>query len=211
MSTKKLTAGMKVFDCSKTERYFHVDSAKPTPLNYPTHAESFKLLADLALDALSVGPDQPKYDRMIFAVLYGYRHALELRLKDLLRLGVRCGDIRREDVQKPLGRHPLDDLWQRVRPYLVKCYPTKGDELSAIDGVVQEFHNIDPDGQSIRYDRQTDGTRRTFDNFPSHIGVETLRNGMEAVLETLEFYYAGINDYEAERRQAYAEACQDAM
>src|SRR5688500_6883404 len=101
MIAHKLKAGMKAFDCNDTEKFFHRDSARPLPF-YPSHAESFKLLVDVALDAHEASSG-PHNDRMVFAVIYGYRHALELKLKDLVRLGVYCKEFRVEDVAKMLG------------------------------------------------------------------------------------------------------------
>jgi hypothetical protein len=106
MSAHKLKAGMKAFDCNDTEKFFHLDSAKPLPF-YPTHAESFKLLVDMALDTHIAATKGPHNDRMLFAVLYGYRHALELKLKDFVRLGVYCEEFRSDEVAKMLGGHYL--------------------------------------------------------------------------------------------------------
>lgn len=202
MIAHKLKKGMKAFDCIETEKFFHLDSAKPLPF-YPSHAESFKLLVDVALDAHEAATKGPHNDRMIFAVLYGYRHALELKLKDFVRLGVYCKEFRRENVEKMLRGHSLLPLWQQVRPFLAKRYPSDGEQLSVLDGVVQDFHDADPDGQSIRYDRRTDSTLQKFEHLPSHIGVSTLRTVMDAAFHYLEFAYAGINDYE--------DACRDAL
>jgi hypothetical protein len=200
MIAHKLRAGMKAFDCNGSEKFFHRDSARPLPF-YPSHAESFTLLVDVALDAHEASSG-PHNDRMVFAVLYGYRHALELNLKDLVRLGVYCNELRLEDVEKALGGHYLLPLWERVRPFLAKCYPSDGEQLLVLDGIVKDFHSIDPDGQSIRYDRQKDSTRRKFDNLPSHVGVTTLRTVMDAAFHYLEFAYGGIYDYEDECRNA---------
>ena len=56
---------------------------------YPQHAEAFKLSADMILDAHQSAKG-PHRDTLLFPVLYLYRHCVELKLKDLIFLGIRC-------------------------------------------------------------------------------------------------------------------------
>ena len=142
---------------------------------------------------------------MVFAVLYGYRHALELRLKDLVRLGVYCNELQDKDVEKALAGHSLCHVWQHVRPFLAKSGHCPAMNSLASTAWCSNFTTSTLTANPSGNDRQKDSTRRKFDNLPSHIGVETLRDSMDLVLEKLDTWYGGIYDYEFEGRQAYAE------
>ena len=102
-TTPKLKKGMKVFTNTKEGKFFHIQSTKLPPM-YPQHAEAFKIAADMILDSHEAAVKGPHHDALLYPVLYLYRHCLELKLKDLVLLGVKCGDFELCEVQKVLGR-----------------------------------------------------------------------------------------------------------
>src|SRR4051794_33094186 len=109
-TTPTLKKGMKAFAYVEGEQFFHLQSAKLPPM-WSHHADAFKEMADLALDRYEANVRGPHNDKLLSPVLYSYRHCLELKLKDIVLLGVRCRDIALADVQEPLGEHPLCPLW----------------------------------------------------------------------------------------------------
>jgi hypothetical protein len=191
-TTPKLKKGMKAFAYVEGEKFFHLQSTMRPPM-WSRHADAFKEMADLALDRHEADVHGHN-DKLLYPVLYNYRHCLELKLKDILLLGVRCNDIALDDVHDLLGEHPLWPLWVNAKQFLAKHHA--GDEnLRVIEKVIQEFHQIDRDGQTLRYDRRKDLKKRTYDRLPKYISVGNLRKTMDAVYSRLVFMYAGIEDW----------------
>ena len=131
---------------------------------------------------------------LVALVLYLYRHVLELKLKDVVLLGVTVGNFALEDVKEILGGHELCPLWTKVRVFFEKNYP-EDKQYPLIEAVVQEFHQVDRDGQTLRYDRQKDLKKRRYDKLPQYISVTNLRTTMDAVYNHLDFAYAGVLDW----------------
>lgn len=195
-SKPKLKKGLKAFVAPKRGKFFHRDWTLLTPF-YPQHADAYKLAADTIIDAHLAAPKHPHNDRLLYPVLYLYRHCLELKMKDVVRLGVRCGHFKASDVKQILGRHWLDRLWERAKDFLAAngCHPT---DLTEIENVVKEFITVDEDGNTLRYDRDTQSKLREYKNIPTHIWPSHLRNTMETVYNYLESNHAGITDYHSQ-------------
>lgn len=166
----------------------------------PQHAQAFKEAADLILET-SMLATRPN-DLLLFPVLYLYRHCLELALKRLVLVGVRNGTFTLEEVNHKkkgeLGKHYLDGLWERVRPFLAETFPnTKG--LNDADTVIAEFAELDNDGQSLRYDLDKELQRQPFqERLPNRISMGILRDRMNTVFEYLDSCHGGVVDYLSE-------------
>jgi hypothetical protein len=212
-SIPKLKKGMKALVCTGQGKFFHLQSALLSGPIYPQHAEAFKVAADMILDSHQSAKWGPHRDTLLFPVLYLYRHCLELKLKDLVLLAVRIGffDLaeekpefcalckrplprQRRDVAGILEKHELCPLWTKAKRLILDSYP-KDDEAHAAEAIINEFDRIDPDGQTLRYDRKK-GTLelRRYKKLPSHIGVAHLRTKMDSVYHYLDNCHAGILD-----------------
>src|SRR6187399_1825824 len=106
MTTTTPKKGMKAFKATKTGKFFYVRSTLLSPF-YPGHAEAFKLAADMVLDSHEAATARPHNDKLLYPTIYLYRHSLELKLKDLILLGVKCGNFKLADVEDILGKHEL--------------------------------------------------------------------------------------------------------
>jgi hypothetical protein len=190
MTETKLRKGMKAFTASKTGKFFHVRSTLISPF-YPGHAESFKLAADMVLDSHEAATG-PHNDKLLYPTIYLYRHSLELKLKDLILLGVKCGNFNLTEVEDVLGKHELSNLWARAKRFLLAHYPNVKSQVSVVEAVVQEFRQIDKDGQTLRYDRDKGLRQRKYEHVPTHIGVSNLRVTMGKVFSFLEMRYDGV-------------------
>jgi len=193
-SIPKLKKGMKALACTEQGKFFHLHSALLSNPIYPQHAEAFKIAADMILDSHQSAKRGLHHDTLLFPVLYLYRHCLELKLKDLVLLGVR---IRLFDLTKVAGileKHELCPLWTKAKRLILDSYP-KDDEAQAAEAIINEFHRVDPDGQTLRYDRKK-GTLelRRYKELSSHIGVADLRTKMNSAYHYLDNCYAGILD-----------------
>lgn len=122
----------------------------PTSRAFP-YAIGFKEAADRLVDAVLASRMQ---DLTLFPILYLYRHAIELALKDLVY------EDQRYDGLTPvvLITHKLSVLWPRARQVMERIFP-EGDttELDTIGRLIDELDAADPDGSSFRYDVDATG------------------------------------------------------
>ena len=206
MSTprRKLRKGAKPFTYTDQGRFFHLQSALLSSPMYPQHAEAFKIAADMILDAHQSTERGPHHDTLVFPVLYLYRHCLELRLKDLVMLGVRTGLFDLSEVEEMLGEHKLCPLWARAKKLIQDGYPDD-DEAATAESIINEFHRIDKHGQTLRYDRERRSLKlRRYESLPSHTSVLTLRSTMDDLYQYLDYCHAGILDWWDASQQALA-------
>jgi hypothetical protein len=152
-SIPKLKKGMKALACTKQGKFFHLQWARMSARIYPNHSEAFKVAADMILDSHQSTIGGPHHDTLLFPVLYLYRHCLELKLKELVLLGVRIEFFELAKVAENLEKHRLCPLWTKAKRLILHSYP-KDEEAQAAEGIINEFHRIDPDGQTLRYDRK---------------------------------------------------------
>ena len=84
-------------------------------VDWDGYAMAYKIAADRLVDGLQRGPISELYQ--VFPIMFLYRHYLEIRLKEILRI-LRDWDGRR-DAQIP-HTHDLPKLWKEVRQLLEK-------------------------------------------------------------------------------------------
>jgi hypothetical protein len=149
----------------------------------------------LILDSHEAATTRLHNDQLLYPTIYLYRHCLELKLKDLILLGVRCGNFKLDDVREVVGGHGLCPLWTKVKQFLQIHCPDDKDQIKVVEAVVQEFHQIDRDGQTMRYDRDKELRKRKYKQVPSHINVRNLRGTMDEVYNYLDSRYGGILDW----------------
>jgi hypothetical protein len=208
-STRKMEAGESLFAFSEGEgKFFHLQWAIMSAPIYPHHPAAFKLAADMILDSHQAAQGPENNDSLLFPVLYLYRHCLELKLKELLFLGIRFRFFDDQTTEKMLdekkglvGKHDLLRLWEMARVFLEHRYP-KDDQIPIAESRIKEMHEIDPTGQMLRYDRER-GTwaRLPYDRiFPPVIGIAHLRQMMDELYCFLDTCYGHTLDYWQEDR-----------
>jgi hypothetical protein len=195
-STPKLKAGATLFDYNEGEgKYFHLPSALPSPI-YPARSRAFKLAADLILDSHQSAPGPEHNDALQFPVLCLYRHCIELILKDLIRLAIRCDffdgntiEQMRDKKNGMLGKHNLLDLWEKAKAFLEHRYPNE-EQVPLAEPHIQKLHMIDPTGQTTRYELKK-GTWEfnRYEGHPAVIGVTNLRQRMDELYYFLDSCY----------------------
>lgn len=106
----------------------------------------YKEAADLLVE--SVATHKGTADSLIFPIVFLYRHYLELRFKSLLHDGSRLLNL----DYTPKAEHKFSNLWPKVRSILVELWPNEeGDQLKAMDSLIQQFETVDPGSTSFRY------------------------------------------------------------
>jgi hypothetical protein len=127
-------------------------------------------------------------DIVIYGPLYLYRHGLELGLKALL--GTYHYELEHED--KTFEGHDLNDLWKVLKPYLELDDPDplafadqyqyfQEEPIEYIGECVKVIHEVDPDGQRIRYGEDLNGNITMRDVHT--VNIEVLRDMCEGTQE----------------------------
>lgn len=215
MSISKLKPGMKLFVPGTNEgKFFHLHHAVMSSPVYPPLPGAFKLAADMILDSHRASNGSHN-DILLFPVLYLYRHCVELKLKDLLLLGIRtqffdeaAADKILDEEEGIIGQHRLCRLWSKVRDFLAHSYQ-HDEQLKVAEAMINDLHQIDKDGQTLRYDR-VKGTLRLrrpkykhlgdeqphpVYSIPETIDVANLRQSMDCLYAYLKGSYDGILDW----------------
>lgn len=186
------TKGDKAFSDEGAGKSFQLRNVRYWHL--PQHANAFRVAAEMVIQTYVNAPRQPYHDDLVFPVVYLYRHYLELKMKDLIRLGARVGLLENETVQKSLGCHGLEQLWGHVKELLTKRWPDAEDDAPEhVESVIAEFHLTDPDGQTIRYERDRAGKRNKYENLPDLVSLSTLYETMERVSTFFDAAYDGVD------------------
>lgn len=149
-------------------------------------------------------------DRLVYPIVYLYRHHIELVLKSLIVLASALLDRPLTNQELGiLGRHKLDELWKNLRPLLEPVCKLVQDEsfpLSDIEGIesyISQLHEHDPDGQRFRYATFKEGKKkvkvekRSLKEDLRHINIRMFANNMEKLadyLENVESWFSHLLD-----------------
>lgn len=92
-------------------------------------------------------------DRLVFPILFTYRHFIELSLKVLIdRFGPGHG------VPANWNTHKLMELWGLLRAtFLAHGFEKPGEEEAVVEAIISEFDHLDPLSSSFRYPRDRHG------------------------------------------------------
>ena len=135
------------------------------------YATGYKLAAEILVERVDqTNRDQ---DRLVYPILFNYRHYVELRLKLIIRNACRLLD---EEPRTPAG-HKLDLLWTEARPLIERCYPNDPkSDLDLAQDLILQFVAADPRSDGFRYSTDRSGNPNLKDI--THIN---LRNVYEVV------------------------------
>ena len=127
-------------------------------------------------------------DCLFMPIAFLYRHGTELILKDLIQLGTALGVIQPEEAsQCDISKeHRLNTLWALTEIGLTRRWPN-GNKLilENVRAVINDLHNMDPDGQGFRYSRDTK-KRSTMSRYPKTFSLGDFRATMAPVYNLLD-------------------------
>jgi hypothetical protein len=165
--------------------------------NWGLRASTFKTAGDQLVEAIIRGGDGTHPDRFVFPILYLYRHATEIRLKDILLRAVQLQILGHDTVKKELGRHALGPLWEYSKLAIAEL-PGPSEDLELISELVSELDRADPDGQSLRYETDRSGNpNQTV--MPDVIDLQNLRAVFMGLCNYLEASSGMLSDMEQQR------------
>ena len=124
-------------------------------------AQSFKEAGDKIIKELSRGEDREHGEKFFLPIAYLYRHSLELKMKTVIRQGIRLQLVEKnKKISDVLGRHNLFRIWGAVKRVLQAYWPDgPQDDLDAAEQIIVKFHEIDKSGQNLRYSRDQSGEK----------------------------------------------------
>lgn len=126
-------------------------------------------------------------DDIFFPIAYLYRQALELKLKNLVRLGTCAYDIGAANSKEVLRGHKLIPLWQAFKLILAQhCPGEDAAMLAAVENVVTEFQEADPRGDAFRYETDRNDLPHSSAKLPNSVCLETLRSSFDGVFTFLD-------------------------
>ena len=158
-------------------------------------ASAFKDAGDKIVKELDRGEDFQHPDMFFLPVAYLYRHSLELKMKEVIKLGIRLELIEQDEkLSSALKDHKLHHLWNYVRKTIEGHWPdSPKEDLNAAGRIVQEFHNIDKSGQGLRYSKNLSG-ESTLEALPQSVQLTHLQDVFEAIFNFLDGCETGLDD-----------------
>ena len=153
-----------------------------------TYILGYKLAADTLVEY--VKQKKRKQDFLVYPIGFLYRQYLELRLKDIIKIGIELYDI---DIKIP-QHHDIMQTWTDAKKILKKEWP-RGDikDLIIVEKCIKEYAKIDPVSESFRYSEDKKG-RKTLDGI-SHINLRNLADVIDRLSSLLDGSSDGLSHH----------------
>ena len=119
---------------------------------------------------------------LIYPILFNYRHAVELAMKWVIE---RYGRYSAVNVSGST-HHNLWKLWCLCKEIIIEV-GSDCDEISYVEQLIKEFHDIDKSGQTFRYAQRKDGE---FSGLPD--GPVDLLN-VRDVMKGVGLFFIGVD------------------
>src|SRR5215204_5315598 len=147
--------------------------------NWDLYASGYKTGGDILVQY--VIDTRSKRDTLVFPIVFTYRQYLELRCKEIIRVGRMLLD---QDSEFP-KTHDLQVLWDMCRLLIAEIEPSATEEdLEAIDEAIAQFCAVDPKSESFRYPVD----RRGNSSIPQTLRVINVRRLRDALNRIASFF-----------------------
>jgi hypothetical protein len=153
--------------------------------------EGYKLAADLLVEQ---GEDEAwRRRKLVYPIVFCYRHFLELTLKAMLD---EYGEM--ANISPNWSHHRLENLWNDFRALLrnLGSDQPEDDGTEAVERCIAEFAKIDPSSLTFRYPIDKKG--QSFDVDHEMIDLLLLRDTIQAI----ENYFVGCDGFLNEMKGA---------
>ncbi len=149
-------------------------------------AQAFRRAGDCIVNSLEAGDSYGHPDELFMPVAYMYRHALEVKLKHLIRLASDQNLTGKYNAEI-LKSHGLKKLWKQTKHVLIKIWPKEDKTpLNNVETLVNDFVKIDGSGQDLRYSHKSiDINSKTNENYPSGVDLKELKEALAGVFNVL--------------------------
>jgi hypothetical protein len=189
------------FDSGHTHSGFSLGFSHAPRSDFAIFAEGYHRAARRVAEALLGQGHFPDYEA--YPVVFLYRHALELNLKNIVyKAALLSAFHRMSDIDGTLyNNHKLPPLASRAAQVLQKLFPEDPGIRSIADdlkSVTQDFSEIDESSFAYRYPMQKDGSPVVAQT--QNVDLAGLSSRMNGILDRLEVLDFGL-DLETEEAQ----------
>jgi hypothetical protein len=155
------------------------------------YQDGYRIAAEAVLGR--AGEFQYDCDRLVYPIVFLYRHRLELHLKELVAW-----------LPVPIENHDLKILWAAVR-HLLSSEGVTDRELDMVESRIMELHDLDARATAFRYayKRKKDGGGRSVSGT---INIRLFAERMESLCGTLDGWDTMIHEQRGWRAEMEAEA-----
>ena len=152
--------------------------------------EGYKQAADLLVEKTEIEAWRSR--KLVYPIVFCYRHFLELTLKAILEDYGSMGDVTRKRTH-----HKLEDLWEDFRTLLRNLDSDHLQEKAtdAVEYCIAEFEKIDPFSDAFRY---PDRKGQPFDIDHESIDLPHLRD----TVQVIENYFMASDAFLSELKDA---------
>lgn len=137
----------------------------PQDYHWGLYASGFRWSADRLIEGTE---EKGALLSMVYAIMFLYRHYLELKFKEILVIFHDCLGLG-EDVKQYTKTHDLSLLWEDARTLLAEhsCFSKDlNSNNEYIEWLVQRYQVIDKSSFSFRYPFEKDGISNSMRNLP---------------------------------------------
>lgn len=161
-------------------------------------ADGYQRAAEILADHILT--HRSDLDSVVFPFAACWRHYVELQLKRALMDLRRLLDVPVVEEQ----HHDVLQLWNKVRPLLVRAHPDESRRDRSIVGrVLRQLAQLDPLGEDFRYAKRRDGSVTLagldrLDVHAFHDAMQAVANYLEGLLDKTGDYLSDYLDLKSE-------------
>jgi hypothetical protein len=149
-------------------------------LDINAYAIGYKQAADFLVERVS--QERRYQDTLVYPIAFLYRQYLELRLKQLIRMGRALLGI---PLKKDHLHHGLNQLWICCRKILEEVHPNENaNDLDDAEKNFAEFDHVDPASTAFRYPADKEGNA-SLKNL-THINLRNLAEAIDKIAVLLD-------------------------
>ncbi len=151
--------------------------------NWELYASGYKTAAEVLVQY--VIDTRSERDTLVFPIVFNYRQYLELRCKEIIRMGRMLAN---EAAEFPLT-HDLEQLWRLCREIIADSEPSASEiDLEAIDESIAQFCAIDAKSEAFRYPVDREGNA----SIPEALRVLNVRQ-LRDVMSRVASFFDGVS------------------
>ncbi|MBD2292207.1 hypothetical protein H6G06_01605 [Anabaena sphaerica FACHB-251] len=196
---------MAFYNADNDSTSFSISWVRTPRYHFGVFAQGYRFAANSVAKELIECGDFPDYKA--YPVVFLYRHALELHLKNIIYRVAKLlffKGIERID-NKLYNTHDLNDLSQNAYKVLTSAFPedeTLRKLLIKVVHISEEFSEIDNNSFAYRYPINKEGQYSTKPN--QVVNLSSLVSTMDSLLDELEVIDCGLNIETDIAQEAYA-------
>ena len=127
-------------------------------------AEGYARVAEIAV----TNCDREELNRIVYPVIFCYRHAVEVYLKFARTVARRLFQIPVDSTKRM--DHGLWEIWLELRPLIERCWPKDPfEDLQATEAMIKEFDQVDRNAQRFRFPT---ANKSGVPHFPSDMNID---------------------------------------